>query len=145
MAHRLTRAAAPPRPPASPFAWASKAVRFLVRPSFRLKTVLLTLVLGIAALVVLAINVAHTDVDTIVIGGKPIGGKPLPVDRKPTPSGVPDPPKRSFEEPNFALLSAKPPHQIGCDVPLNGTNAGPLVFIGVFSTMSEKAERRRRM
>lgn len=32
--------------------------------------------------------------------------------------------QRSFEEPDFALLSSKQPHEIGCDIPINW-NANP--------------------
>ncbi len=62
---------------------------------------------------------------------------------------------RSFEEPDFALLSGRQPHEIGCDVPIDwhgkagmGPEAGPnedengvLVFLGVFSTADKKGRR----
>lgn len=55
--------------------------------------------------------------------------------------------QRSFEEPDFALLSSKQPHEIGCDVPVdwrgekgqgpeggvNKSEDGVLVLLGVFS------------
>jgi hypothetical protein len=82
--------------------------------------------------------------------------------------------QRSFEEPDFSLLSGKQPHEVGCDVPIvwdpsvsnvsdslsssstsisttnsnNNNNTGVLVFLGVFSAAqsSDKspAEMRRR-
>ena len=80
--------------------------------------------------------------------------------------------QRSFEEPDFSLLSGKQPHEVGCDVPIvwdpsvsnvsdsistsistptsnnNDNNTGVLVFLGVFSAAqsSDKspAEMRRR-
>ncbi|KAJ9127215.1 hypothetical protein QFC24_001453 [Naganishia onofrii] len=67
--------------------------------------------------------------------------------------------QRSFEEPDFALLSSKQPHEIGCDVPVrwtwNGTtveglgpraedgvpeeDTGVLLFLGVFSAAQSAA------
>jgi hypothetical protein len=81
--------------------------------------------------------------------------------------------QRSFEEPDFSLLSGKQPHEVGCDVPIvwdpsvsnvsdstssstsiptfsdnNNNNTGVLVFLGVFSAAqsSDKSpsEMRRR-
>ncbi|TXT10010.1 uncharacterized protein COLE_03944 [Cutaneotrichosporon oleaginosum] len=49
--------------------------------------------------------------------------------------------QRSFEEPDFALLSGRQPHQIGCDVPLEGENAGTLIFLGIFSSASARQRR----
>lgn len=49
--------------------------------------------------------------------------------------------QRSFEEPDFALLSGLQPHEIGCDVPLEGEDAGPLVFLGIFSSADKKRRR----
>jgi hypothetical protein len=80
--------------------------------------------------------------------------------------------QRSFEEPDYALLSSKQPHEIGCDVPIrwnwNGTkvdgmppdadeegifeqDTGVLLFLGVFSAAQsasktyEEMKRRRDM
>jgi hypothetical protein len=59
--------------------------------------------------------------------------------------------QRSFEEPDFALLSGKQPHEIGCDVPIvwntsssssspsspspsaSSSETGVLIFLGIFS------------
>lgn len=54
--------------------------------------------------------------------------------------------QRSFEEPDFALLSGLQPSQIGCDVPLKGDGSkedesGVLVFLGIFSQASNKERR----
>ncbi|BEI86425.1 hypothetical protein CcaverHIS002_0607120 [Cutaneotrichosporon cavernicola] len=48
---------------------------------------------------------------------------------------------REWDEPDFALLSSRPPHQIGCDVPLDGENAGTLVFLGIFSSAPARERR----
>ena len=56
--------------------------------------------------------------------------------------------QRSFEEPDYALLSGLQPSEIGCDVPLHGEGGsagdkeeGVLVFLGIFSA-ADKRERR---
>ncbi|GMK57377.1 hypothetical protein CspeluHIS016_0402110 [Cutaneotrichosporon spelunceum] len=49
--------------------------------------------------------------------------------------------QRSFEEPDFALLSSRQPHEIGCDVPLDGEKAGPLIFLGIFSSAPSRKRR----
>lgn len=52
--------------------------------------------------------------------------------------------QRSFEEPDFALLSGLQPSEIGCDIPLEGVGAkekGVLVFLGIFSTVDRKDRR----
>lgn len=51
--------------------------------------------------------------------------------------------QRSFEEPDFALLSGLQPSEIGCDVPLDGDvkEKGVLVFLGIFSTADRKDRR----
>jgi hypothetical protein len=48
---------------------------------------------------------------------------------------------RSFEEPDYALLSGKQPSQIGCDVPLEGEDKGVLIFLGIFSAAVSKKRR----
>lgn len=80
--------------------------------------------------------------------------------------------QRSFEEPDYALLSSRQPHEIGCDVPIrwnwNGTKVegmppdadeegvfeqetGVLLFLGVFSAAQsasktyEEMKKRRDM
>lgn len=50
--------------------------------------------------------------------------------------------QRSFEEPDYSLLSARQPHEIGCDIPLEGDNSGKLAFIGVFSSSINGKGRR---
>lgn len=50
--------------------------------------------------------------------------------------------QRSFEEPDYSLLSARQPHEIGCDIPLDGDNRGKLAFIGVFSSSLNGRSRR---
>jgi hypothetical protein len=66
------------------------------------------------------------------------------------PDAVQEPPEeekkavelqRSFEEPDFALLSGTQPHRIGCDVPFEGENAGPLIFLGIFSSAGARKRR----
>lgn len=54
------------------------------------------------------------------------------------PAGV----QRSFEEPDYSLLSARPPHEIGCDISLEGENKGKLAFIGIFSSSLNGRGRR---
>ncbi|EJT49571.1 hypothetical protein A1Q1_01286 [Trichosporon asahii var. asahii CBS 2479] len=54
------------------------------------------------------------------------------------PEGV----QRSFEEPDYSLLSARQPHEIGCDIPLEGANSGKLAFIGIFSSSLNGKGRR---
>ena len=51
--------------------------------------------------------------------------------------------QRSFEEPDYALLSGVQPSRIGCDVPLDGNLAerGVLVFLGIFSTAASRLRR----
>lgn len=51
--------------------------------------------------------------------------------------------QRSFEEPDFALLSGLQPSEIGCDIPLEGKEGekGVLVFLGIFSTADRKDRR----
>lgn len=49
--------------------------------------------------------------------------------------------RRSFEEVDFALLTSQQPHQVGCNVPLEGSDSGMLLFMGIFS--SAKGRERR--
>jgi hypothetical protein len=86
--------------------------------------------------------------------------KPKPVasdgDGGDKPTKEPEPEiQRSFEEPDFALLSGQQPHTIGCDVPVdwrgkdgapppasvNDDENGVLVFLGVFSAADKKRRR----
>lgn len=50
--------------------------------------------------------------------------------------------QRSFEEPDYSLLSARQPHEIGCNIPLEGENSGKLAFIGIFSSSVNGQSRR---
>lgn len=54
--------------------------------------------------------------------------------------------KRDVGEPDYALLSARQPHEIGCDVPLIGETMereeiGRLVLVGVFTTPEDYDRR----
>jgi hypothetical protein len=51
--------------------------------------------------------------------------------------------QRSFEEPDFGLLSGRQPSEIGCNVPLDGPEdeRGVLVFLGIFSAVDKKDRR----
>lgn len=122
--------------------------RHLVRPSIRLKTTLYSLSLIIIILLVLALNAATTP----PIHLPDVAKSPNP--DTPADSGegkdiaqgkdahlVDGDIQRSFEEPDFALLSGRQPHEIGCDIPLEGDDKGVLVFLGIFSTAQSKGRR----
>lgn len=51
--------------------------------------------------------------------------------------------QRSFEEPDFGLLSGRQPHDIRCDVPLEGDEGerGVLLFLGIFSAGNKRGRR----
>lgn len=124
-------------------------IRHLLQPSVRLKTSLYTLSFLILFLLFLALNAAHTT--------RPIeNNEPAttPSEGSPADSGegknvaqgkdahlVEQEIQRSFEEPDYALLSGKQPHEIGCDVPLEGEDKGVLVFLGIFSAADKKDRR----
>ncbi|KIR36347.1 hypothetical protein I352_01295 [Cryptococcus deuterogattii MMRL2647] len=122
--------------------------RHLVRPSIRLKTTLYSLSIIIIILLVLALNAATTP----PIHVPDVAKSPNP--DTPADSGegkdiaqgkdahlVDGDIQRSFEEPDFALLSGRQPHEIGCDIPLEGDDKGVLVFLGIFSTAQNKGRR----
>ncbi|KAK4685512.1 hypothetical protein P7C73_g4640, partial [Tremellales sp. Uapishka_1] len=124
----------------------------LLRPSVRLKTTLYLLSLTIGLLLLLAINAFSSPSALQPAGTDPLNTKPSHI--SPADSGegknvaqgkdghlVDEEIQRSFEEPDFALLSGRQPNDIGCDVPLEGEGSGVLVFLGIFST-ADKRERR---
>jgi hypothetical protein len=133
------------------------SISHLFRPSVRLKSALYSLTIFIIALVVLALNAASLTSKTSTIAtsttlntqptqdtladsgeGKNVAqGK----DAHLVDGGI----QRSFEEPDFSLLSGLQPSEIGCDVPLQGEGPegeeGVLIFLGIFS-VADKKERR---
>ena len=131
--------------------------RSLLRPSVRLKTSLLLLSLCILTLVLLALNAAHlAHAPPAQASGGEIATSPS--DDSPANSGagvdvakgkdahlVEQDIQRSFEEPDYALLSGTQPSRIGCDVPLSGEGApgeeGVMVFLGIFSGYDKKDRR----
>lgn len=137
------------------------------RHFIRLRTIV-CLAFGIAVLVViLTLNTIHPDLDPPKPSPAPLSpaaaaanklSKPkagVDVDGGSTELEAEPELQRSFEEPDFALLSGRQPHTLGCDVPVDwrgkdgaGPQASPnedengvLVFLGVFSS-AEKKERR---
>ncbi|ORY31443.1 hypothetical protein BCR39DRAFT_526792 [Naematelia encephala] len=142
-------------PPQRPLTTFSQRLRYLLRPSVRLKTTLYSLTLAIALLVLVALNAARassssstTSVDSTL--------NTSPTQISPADSGeghdvaqgkdahlLEEEIQRSFEEPDFALLSGKQPHEIGCDVPLHGDESqrGVLVFLGIFSAADKRSRR----
>jgi hypothetical protein len=141
-----------PHPLLRPFRWLSTIPSTLFRPSVRLKTTLYLLVLGIVLLVLLALNAFHTTTALAFPADSVLNTKPS--HDSPADSGegkhvaqgkdahlVDEEIQRSFEEPDFALLSGKQPSQIGCNVPLEGEDGGVLVFLGVFSAADKKDRR----
>lgn len=147
MGHPMTQPARayPPQTRSSPF----QQLQRLLRPSVRLKTSLYTLSFLILLLIFLALNAAHSSRQTA-----PNEVATTPSHDTPADSGeginvaqgkdahlVDEDVQRSFEEPDYALLSAVQPHEIGCDIPLEGEGKGVLVFLGIFSQASNKARR----
>lgn len=125
----------------------------LLLPSIRLKTALYSLTLSILLLVILALNAAHATTSIRPHSGTDILNT-QPTELTPADSGegrgiaqgkdahlVDEVVYRSFEEPDFALLSGKQPSRIGCDVPLEGEEKGVLVFLGIFSGAGKKERR----
>jgi hypothetical protein len=137
----------------------SSSSRYLLpRPSLRLKTSLYLLLLTIALLVLLALNAAHTPPSSLHTTNNNSHLNTSPSKDTPADSGEGlseaagqdagkgegvEEIQRSFEEPDYGLLSSKQPSRIGCDVPLDGEEGerGVLVFLGIFST-ADKRERR---
>ncbi|ODO01524.1 hypothetical protein I350_06344 [Cryptococcus amylolentus CBS 6273] len=121
----------------------------LLRPSIRLKTSLYTLTLLIVLFLVLALNAATSGPST---SERNISRSPkldTPADTgegKDIAQGkdahlVDGDIQRSFEEPDFALLSGRQPHEIGCNVPLEGEDSGVLIFLGIFSAADKRGRR----
>lgn len=121
----------------------------ILRPSVRLKTSLYSLSILIILLIFLALNAAHS---TRV--AEPSEPATVPSTDSPADSGegksvaqgkdahlVDEDIQRSFEEPDYALLSGLQPFEIGCDVPLEGEDKGVLVFLGIFSAADKKDRR----
>lgn len=130
----------------------SFTIRHLLRPSVRLKTALYTLSLLVTLLVILALNAASISSATAQTSDPVLNTSPT--HDSPADSGegknvakgkdahlVDEEIQRSFEEPDFALLSGKQPSAIGCDVPLEGEDSGVLVFLGIFSAAANKERR----
>ncbi|WVR06229.1 hypothetical protein IAU60_003259 [Kwoniella sp. DSM 27419] len=120
----------------------------LLRPSIRLKTSLYTLSITIIVLIILALNVVTSppktpeDVNTVPSHDSPADtGEGKNIAKGKDAHLVDDEIQRSFEEPDFALLSGLQPSEIGCDIPLEGEDGGVLMFIGVFSTADKKDRR----
>ncbi|OCF31309.1 hypothetical protein I316_07095 [Kwoniella heveanensis BCC8398] len=122
--------------------------QLLLRPSIRLKTSLYTLTVAIIVLVILALNVVTSppkvpeDVNTVPSHDTPADT----TEGKDVAKGkdahlVDEEIQRSFEEPDFALLSGAQPSEIGCDIPLEGEDKGVLMFIGIFSAADKKGRR----
>ena len=120
----------------------------ILRPSVRLKTTLYALSLLVLLLIFFALNAAHS---TSVSNSEPATA---PSNDSPADSGEginvaqgkdahlrDQEIQRSFEEPDYALLSGKQPSELGCDVPLEGEDAGVLVFLGIFSAAASKGRR----
>ena len=124
-----------------------------LRPSVRLKTALYTLSFTVTILVILALNAAHatsrpttdpSQLSTVPSTDSPSDtGEGQDVAKGKDAHLVEGEIQRSFEEPDFALLSGLQPYQIGCDVPLGGQEEddGVLVFLGIFSAADKKARR----
>ncbi|RXK41661.1 hypothetical protein M231_01161 [Tremella mesenterica] len=137
--------------PPSPHPFLSR-LRTLLRPSLRLKTALYALSLLIFLLVLLALNAAHLshtpttrdEVSTTPSDDSPANsGEGKDVAKGKDAHLVDQDIQRSFEEPDYALLSGVQPSRIGCDVPLDGKDEerGVMVFLGIFSAV-DKRERR---
>ncbi|WVO15803.1 hypothetical protein L204_103465 [Cryptococcus depauperatus] len=126
-----------------------KLAHYVFRPSLRLKTVLGTLILFILAILILALNAATSTPARPVLEIAKVPASDSLADSsegKDIAQGkdahlVDGAIQRSFEEPDFALLSDQQPHEIGCDVPLQGLGHGVLVFLGIFSAAEKKSRR----
>ncbi|KAL7422144.1 hypothetical protein Q5752_002787 [Cryptotrichosporon argae] len=123
----------------------------LFRPSVRLKSALCVLGAVVVVLIVVAVNALHARFDAAAGAARV---HTVPAADSPADSGagvdaakgkdahlVDGEIQRSFEEPDYALLSGAQPHEIGCDVPLDGKDAGVLVYLGIFSTADRKDRR----
>jgi len=133
------------------------SVSHLFRPSVRLKSALYSLTIFIVALVILALNAASlasktsTITPTTTLNTKPTqdtladSGEGKSAAEGKDAHLVDGRIQRSFEEPDYDLLSGLQPSEIGCDIPLKGEGGegdeGVLVFLGIFS-VADKKERR---
>lgn len=131
------------------------SIQHILRPSVRLKSALYSLTLFIVALVILALNAAslasstRTLSPTTTLATQPTqdtladSGEGKSAAQGKDAHLVDGDIQRSFEEPDYALLSGLQPSEIGCDVPLDGDEKeqGVLVFLGIFSA-ADKRERR---
>lgn len=121
----------------------------LIRPSVRLKTSLYGLTIIVLLLIFLALNAAHSTriTETTEPATTPTNDSPADSgEGKNVAQGkdahlVDQDIQRSFEEPDYALLSGLQPHEIGCDIPLQGEDKGVLVFLGIFSAADKKDRR----
>lgn len=132
-----------------------RSIYNLLRPSVRLKSALYSLTIFIVALVILALNAASLASSSQTLSPS------TTLNTQPTQDTLADSGEgknaaqgkdahlmdgdiqRSFEEPDFALLSGLQPSEIGCDIPLegNGKEKGVLVFLGIFSTADRRDRR----
>jgi hypothetical protein len=147
-------ATAYPAQPRIPFTRFLTSPRTLLLPSVRLKSALYALSLAVILLIYLAVSAArlsapnplgvegelntvpaHTGLGDSGAGAMAAKGKDGHL--------LQDEVQRSFEEPDFALLSGRQPHEIGCDVPLAGESGeiGKLVFLGIFSAAGLRQRR----
>lgn len=129
------------------------SIHHLFRPSVRLKSALYSLTIFIVALVILALNAASlasktsTITPTTTLNTQPTqdtladSGEGKSIAQGKDAHLVDGDIQRSFEEPDFALLSSAQPSEIGCNVPLEGDGAGVLVFLGIFSVADKKDRR----
>ena len=132
-----------------------RTIYSFLRPSVRLKSALYSLTIFIVALVILALNAASLASSSRTLSPS------TTLNTQPTQDTLADSGEgknaamgkdahlmdgdiqRSFEEPDFALLSGLQPSEIGCDIPLEGKEGekGVLVFLGIFSTADRKDRR----
>lgn len=131
------------------------SIHHLLRPSVRLKSALYSLTIFIVALIILALNAAslasssRTLTPTTTLATQPTqdtladSGEGKSAAQGKDAHLVDGDIQRSFEEPDFALLSGLQPSEIGCDVPLDGDvkEKGVLVFLGIFSTADRRDRR----
>ncbi|WVW84505.1 hypothetical protein I302_106539 [Kwoniella bestiolae CBS 10118] len=123
--------------------------QLFLRPSIRLKSSLYVLSITIIILVILALNAAtstsnppEVDVNTVPSHDSPAdSGEGKDVAKGKDAHLVDQEIQRSFEEPDFSLLASAQPHEIGCDIPLDGKDKGVFMFLGIFSA-ADKRERR---
>lgn len=131
------------------------SISHFFRPSVRLKSALYSLTIFIVALVILALNAASlSSKKTTISSTTTLATQPTQDTLADSGEGknaaagkdahlVDGDIQRSFEEPDYDLLSGLQPSEIGCDIPLAGEGGeeGVLVFLGIFS-VADKKERR---